>query len=281
MRQAWLMLREYLTWPYVAAGLFLQARGTPGDIIEERFAFGPAPEQYVLAVRPARLSATRPLVVFAHAGSWDHFSPSTFQAVGRWLARQGYATVLVGYRLVPGAVFPAQRDDIFDGLAAALRRPWFSDACNGSVIAIGQSSGGQLAALLALDEESRAARGLGDLRVAGLVSISGVLDFGLMGPSDPAILAYMDGSDGWDAADPAHFAHGARVPILCLHGSKDPFVHVEVSASFVLRANGAEGDHASLLTDAAGRHANLTRLLLGRSALTRPLLEWMDSLPLV
>lgn len=279
MRRSWSILREYLTWPYLAAGLFLRSQDTPGDLIEERFTFGPAPEQYVLVIRPVERSTTRPLIAFVHGGSWAHFSPVAFRAVGRWLARQGYATALLGYRLAPGAVFPAQREDVFEGLGATRRQPWFGSVCNGSVIAMGQSSGGELAALLALDEESRVRCGLSDLSIAGLVSISGVVDFGVMGPTNSVVATYMGGSVGWDAADPAHFAHGARVPILCLHGSRDPLVPVEVAASFVLRANGAEGDHASLLADARGRHGNLTWLLLGRSPLTRPLLDWMDGLP--
>jgi len=224
----------------------------------------------------------RPLVYFLHGGSWKYGSPESFRAIGRFFARHGYITALGGYRLVPDHHFPAQRDDVFAGIAAVMRGGWFTDACDGSVLLAGQSAGGHLAALAAFDEEAREAAGLGDLRIAGMLAVSGVLDFSVLCPERsvcPLIEQLMGGREGWERADPAHFVHGAAcIPTLCLHGSRDPLVPVEVAASFVLRANGTEGDHAVFMADPDAHHSDMTRLFFGTSPLTRTMLDWMGDL---
>ncbi|MBN1192991.1 MAG: alpha/beta hydrolase [Coriobacteriia bacterium] len=271
---------ERLSLPRIYAMLKAGGRGNVAGLIEKSISFGDHPAQHVLTVRPERSSTGRPLVYFVHGGSWRYGSPEDFRAVGRFFAREGYATALGGYRLVPEHRFPAQRDDVLDGIAAVRRQEWFSAACNGEVILVGQSAGGQLAALAAFDEESREARGLGDLAVAGLLAVSGVLDFEVLCPGNSDCLLIEDlmgGREGWDSADPARFVHGGRrIPILCLHGSRDPLVPVTVSTSFVMRANGSEGDHAVFIADPTGHHSDMTRVLIGSSPSTPRMLQWME-----
>lgn len=280
-RRSW-EIAERLSWPSVGLGLATRGSSPARGLIEESVVYGPDPTQHVLVVRSGHLSDVRPLVYFLHGGSWASGSPERFRAIGRFFAHYGYTAALGGYRLAPQHRFPAQRDDAFAGIAAITREGWFADACDGSVLLAGQSAGGHLAALAAFDEESREAAGLGDLRIAGLLAVSGVLDFSVLCPGQalcPIIERLMGGRDGWEHADPARFVHGAaRVPTLCLHGSRDPLVPVEVAASFVLRANGAEGDHAVFMADPDAHHADMTRLFFGSSPLTQQMLDWMGDL---
>ena len=261
------------------ARLTARGSGSASGLIEERISFGPDPAQHVLVVRSAHLTNARPLVYFIHGGSWKYGSPERFRAVGRFFAHYGYTTALGGYRLVPEHRFPAQRDDVFAGISAVMAEGWFAEACNGSVVLAGQSAGGHLAALAAFDEDSRAAAGLGGLEVAGMLAVSGVLDFAVLCPEGakcPLIEDLMGGREGWEHADPAFFVHGGpRIPVLCLHGSRDPLVPAEVAASFVLRANGSEGDHAVFMADPDAHHADMTRLFFGTSSLTVPMLDWL------
>lgn len=280
-RRSW-EIAERLSWPHVGLRLMSRGSGTAHGLIEERIEYGPDPAQHVLVVRSEHPTDARPLVYFIHGGSWKMGSPEMFRGVGRFFAHHGYTTALGGYRLVPQHLFPAQRDDVFAGIAAVMREDRFADACDGSVLLAGQSAGGHLAALAAFDEESRDAAGLGDLRIAGVLAISGVLDFSALCPRRelcPLIELLMGTREGWEHADPAHFVHGAaRIPTLCLHGSRDPLVPAEVAASFVLRANGTEGDHAVFMADPDAHHADMTRLFFGTSPLTQAMLDWMDDL---
>ncbi|MBN2847948.1 MAG: alpha/beta hydrolase [Coriobacteriia bacterium] len=277
--RAW-AIAERMSLPVVYAELKARATGHPAGIIEERIESGPDSAQHVLLVTPETRRPGDPLVFFIHGGSWRYGSPSLFRAVGRFFAAHGYTAALGGYRLVPGAHFPAQLHDSIDGLRAALAWRASAGHADGPVVIAGQSAGGHLAALTAFDERSRAARGLGDLNVSGLLAVSGVLDLDVLCPDRkmcPIVAALMDGYDGWEKADPSRLVHGAPdIPILCLHGSRDPLVPVEVAASFVLRANGTDGDHATFLADPDAHHADMTRLFFGASPLTRGLLEWLD-----
>jgi len=274
------MRAEKLSWPRMAVGLKIRAAGSSDDLHEHRIDFGDDPAQHVLVIRPASGSPERPIACFVHGGSWQRGDPETCLGVGRFFARHGYTALVVGYRLVPGAIFPAQRDDVLAGLSAGLEYVAAESGEGPTLLLVGQSAGAQLAALAALDTESRSAAGLADVAIAGLVAVSGPLDFDVMCPERsrcPLVEALMGGRDGWEAADPARFAHaGPPVPILCLHGSLDPLVSSEVAASFVMRANGAEGDHATFIADPTAHHADMTRLFFGTSPLTPVMLEWME-----
>ncbi|MDO8848766.1 MAG: alpha/beta hydrolase [Coriobacteriia bacterium] len=281
VRRSW-AIAERLSLPWLLAGLLSRGAGTAHGLIEETISFGDDPAQHVLVIRSEHLSAARPLVYFIHGGSWKYGDPELFRAVGRFFAHYGYTTALGGYRLVPRHLFPAQRDDVFAGISAVMQEGWFADACDGSVLLAGQSAGGHLAALAAFDEDSRADAGLGDLDIAGVLAVSGVLDFSVLCPAGSRcqlVENLMGGREGWEHADPAFYVHGSpRVPVLCLHGSRDPLVPVEVAASFVLRANGSEGDHAVFMADPDAHHSDMTRLFFGTSPLTGAMLDWMGDL---
>lgn len=280
-RRSW-EVAERLSWPRLLVGLRLRGGGRPDGLLEETLPWGSDPRQRVLMVRPARLepahSPAPALVCFMHGGGWRHGSPEDFRAIGRFFARAGYPTALLGYRLVPSARFPAQRDDVLAGIAAALEYG-AANGLPGRVLLAGQSAGAHLAALAAFDVESREAAGLGTLDIAGLLAVSGPLDFDVMCPhreACPLVEGLMGRPGGWAEADPARFAHGGpRIPTLCLHGSRDPLVPSEAAASFVMRANGSEGEHATFVADPRAHHSDMTRLFFGTSPLTGVMLDWL------
>jgi len=273
---------ERLSLPVIYAELKARgARPMPG-VAEERIDYGSDPAQHVLLLTPEARRSGDPLVYFIHGGSWRYGSPERFRAIGRFFARHGYIAALGGYRLVPGARYPAQLHDVLDGLRTALEWRASAGLQDGPVVVAGQSAGGHLAALAVFAEETRRDRGLGDVPIAGVLPISGVLDLDVLCPERrmcPLVSDLMGGEAGWERADPARYVHGGpRIPILCLHGSQDPLVPVEVAASFVLRANGAEGDHATFIADPRGHHADLTRIFWRETPLKRPMLEWLDDI---
>lgn len=277
--RAW-EIAERLSLPLLYAELRARGSGAASAFTEEMLSFGPSAEQHVLLVCPQNVGPGAPLVYFLHGGSWRHGSPGDFRAVGRFLARNGYVTALGGYRLLPDSVFPAQLHDAVDGTAEAVRHLKDTGRPPGAVVLAGQSAGAHLAALAAFDVETRRRRGLGDLPLSGVLAVSGVLDLEVLCPDRsacPLVRELMGGDDGWECADPARFVHGGpMIPVLALHGSRDPLVPVEVAASFVLRANGAEGDHAVFVADPRGHHSDLLRVFFGTSSLTPTMLAWLE-----
>jgi acetyl esterase len=90
-----------------------------------------------------------PVLVYFHGGGWVFGSVERNDAAGRDLAvRTGAAVVSVDYRLAPEHPFPAAADDAWTVVRDVFARPAFYQ-CDGSVAVIGDSAGGNLAAVAA------------------------------------------------------------------------------------------------------------------------------------
>ncbi len=136
--------------------------------------------------RPLGITGPSPPALYFHGGGWVVGSLDTHDAHARRLANYSGCTVIaVDYRLAPEHVFPAAYDD-----AIAVTR-WIAQSAGhigvvpGAIGVCGDSSGGNLAAAVAL-----AARGE-RLPVAVQVLVNPVLD---NRPARyPSYLAYADG----------------------------------------------------------------------------------------
>ncbi|MEU7893135.1 alpha/beta hydrolase [Nonomuraea sp. NPDC049152] len=92
---------------------------------------------------------TLPVVVYFHGGGWVFGSVRRNDALGRDLAvRTGAVVVSVDYRLAPEHAFPAAADDAWSVVRDIFARPAFYQS-NGRVAVIGDSAGGNLAAVAA------------------------------------------------------------------------------------------------------------------------------------
>ncbi len=91
-----------------------------------------------------------PIVFYVHGGGFRMLSKDTHWVMGLQYARAGYLTVVMNYRLVPNAPYPAALDDV----CAAYR--WLAEHAAGlggdptRVAIAGESAGGNLALALAL-----------------------------------------------------------------------------------------------------------------------------------
>lgn len=137
-----------------------------------------------------------PVLVYFHGGGWVFGSVKRNDALGRDLAiRTGAVVVSVDYRLAPEHPFPAAADDAWTVLRDIFARPAFYQS-NGSVAVLGDSAGGNLAAVAAWQ-----ARDAG-LRLAHQVLVYPVVDLAMDTPS------YAEFAKGYglDAEEMAWFA---------------------------------------------------------------------------
>lgn len=140
--------------------------------------------------------APLPVVVYFHGGGWVFGSVQRNDAAGRDLAlRTGAIVVSVDYRLAPEHPFPAAADDAWTVVRDIFARPAFYQS-NGSVAVLGDSAGGNLAAVAAWQ-----ARDAG-LRLAHQVLVYPVVDLAMDTPS------YAEFAKGYglDAGEMAWFA---------------------------------------------------------------------------
>jgi arylformamidase len=142
----------------------LRARG--GCQLDVRY--GPGP-RCLLDVFPAGDQA--PVLFFVHGGYWRALDKSYVSFVAEPFRDAGMSVVMPSYDLVPAV----RVDGIVEQIRMALA--WVvKTMAPKRVIVAGHSAGGQLAAMLALDQAARAERG----PIVGLAGISGAFDLRLL-----------------------------------------------------------------------------------------------------
>ncbi|POX36800.1 alpha/beta hydrolase [Streptomyces sp. Ru73] len=198
-----------------------------------------------------------PLVLFVHGGAWRRgrrddmglrtrdWEPGPFARI----AAAGLAVASADYRLSGEAVFPAPLDDLRTALRWLTLRSAELGVDTARTVVWGESAGGHLAALLALDPGPAAPA------PAGAVIWYGPSDLtaprGPFTPEDPrtpeALLlgaAPADCPERARDASPVARAHGGAPPFLLVHGDADTMVartHSEALAA-ALRAAGAQAE---------------------------------------
>jgi len=90
------------------------------------------------------------VIVYYHGGGWVLGTLDDYEAIGRNLAAQTQCTVLlVDYRLAPEHRFPTAVEDAYAALLWAAAHPELSDDADMPLIVVGDSAGGNLAAVVA------------------------------------------------------------------------------------------------------------------------------------
>ncbi len=196
-------------------------------------------ELYVPEAAPTS-DTGHPIVVFIHGGSWSFGQPEDYTFIARTLGDLGYATALVGYRLVPGGEFPAMLEDS----AASVR--WVTEnaaaygADTNAIILMGHSAGAYNALMTGLDRQWLGREGLADDTIKGVVSLAGPADFlPLDSDSTKAAFGHVE---PLETTQPITFARGDGPPLLLLHGSTDTTVYPRNSVNLNKAIHEAGGD---------------------------------------
>jgi len=228
-------IEEYLNLPF----LLLRAQWAnenQEEVTCTRVDFGSHPQQHVLICLPIHLDRwQRTAVYFLPGGGWRIGNPNLFRFIGYFFARLGYPTIIGGYRLAPAFKFPRQLEDACQGLDAGLKDMKCRGLSIEKVILGGQSTGAQLSSLLAYDRNESIRQYLSQGDIAGLLLISGPLNFHLCSERgiSKLITGYIDSQAAWEQADPIRHVKGDEdIPILCIHGQKDPLVNVQNAFTF-------------------------------------------------
>jgi acetyl esterase/lipase len=142
-------------------------------------AYGPLERQRFDLYRPPAAAPGRPapLVVFFHGGNWSSGGRADYRFAGEALAAQGFAVMVVDYRLYPEVRYPDFLQDCARAAGYALEHATEFDADPHRVFLYGHSAGAYNAAMLALDPRWLAAVGHAPGELAGWVGLAGPYDF--------------------------------------------------------------------------------------------------------
>lgn len=230
--------------------------------------FGSLPRQQLDVYAPGTQDQA-PVVVFWYGGSFERGNREKYRFVGAALAEAGLVAVLPDYRVYPEVRFPVFVEDA----AAAVR--WVRDNIKDyggdptRIFLMGHSAGAYLATLTALDRRYLQKAGAGDLRLRGVIALSGPH---VLTPNTDVLNRIF--AAPWRLVDwqPVHFASVAAPPMLLIHGASDTLVDPEHSSRLAeaLRLAGAS---AQLELIAGAGHAD-TVAAISRVARSRgPVLE--------
>lgn len=197
-------------------------------------------------------------VMLIHGGAWRSGNKSNFYALAQRLAAAGYAVVLPEFRLSPEAPYPAAMQDVNDAFVF-IRDHAAEYGIDPLRIAVGgESSGGQMAALLAYAGPSGlyAASPTMAANPVALIDIDGVLDF-----TTPLALRYENAAGDrsvaaqwlggswerrpgrWREASAANHVGSQAPPTLVISGEDDRFTSGREPVLAHLRANDIANRH--------------------------------------
>ncbi|MGJ7581651.1 alpha/beta hydrolase [Variovorax sp. RHLX14] len=203
-------------------------RLTPDNtyIAESGIAYGVEPRQKldIYQPLPARSAAVgqRPLIVFFYGGTWSSGDRGMYRFVGEALASQGAIVVIPDYRLSPQVTYPVFVQDSAKALKWGIDNAARLGADPRRVYAMGHSSGGYNAAMLALDPRWLGEVGASPKQLAGWIGLAGPYDFLPMG--DPDAQRAFNWPDTPRDSQPIHHVTAASPPALLMAASKDKLV---------------------------------------------------------
>ena len=138
--------------------------------------YGDAPRQTLDVYAPPTAKGA-PVVVFIHGGSWTGGSKDEYKFVGASLARAGYVTLVISYRLAPEHRYPEYIQD------AALAIRWARDHAArygggpNQLFVMGHSAGGFNALEVVMNARWLKAVSVPISSVRGVIGLAGPYDY--------------------------------------------------------------------------------------------------------
>jgi acetyl esterase/lipase len=256
--------------------------GMSGDALfeEERIAFGQHSNQYMIRIGPEEGVGDK-AILFYHGGGWQFGHPEMFRKYAYVLVREGYQVFMPSHRKIPLNNYNDIRQDICLALKIAAEWMHKRGGAPPQIVIGGMSSGGNLAALLALDPANLAAAGLEASQIAGLFLLAAPLDLDAMW-SSPSLLAFAGARSGerYRVANPINFLTGGSKPppMLIIHGENDAMVEVESARSFYERAQALFPDRAEWIELPQGSHLDVASWAYQDNFIRYSILHWLKGL---
>lgn len=236
---------------FSVARLFLHAMPERAEVTTETFARPGGVELKLDFHRAAGAGGAAPCLVVVHGGGWDGGERTQLAEWNhRWAAR-GWAVAAISYRLAPGHVWPAQREDTLAALAWLKAESARLGVDPARLVLLGRSAGGQIATAVGY--------GAADPAIVGVVAIYAPHDMQFawgVSREDDALNSvnlmkqYLGGPPDtperravYDSASGQLMVGAATPPTLLLHGRPDTLVWFRHSERLAARLREAGVPH--------------------------------------
>jgi acetyl esterase/lipase len=215
-----------------------------------------------------------PLIVAVHGGGWESGTRADALPFCRIVMTAGFACAAVEYRLAPAAQFPAPVDDVVAALSFLRTRAGQLKIIPDGFILAGESAGGHLALLSAIQS--------GGNGIAGVAVFSAPFDLVALAEVSrplnviPEQISQLLGIRQWtpeniarmEAASPTFLVNRKTPPILVIRGAEDRLVPASQSKAFCEKAT-ATGVSCRITTIPHAKHG-----LWGETEVDRFGVQW-------
>ncbi|WP_295163500.1 alpha/beta hydrolase [uncultured Brachyspira sp.] len=199
--------------------------------------------QYILYF-PAQIkdyeNAKKQIIIYIYGGGWREGSADLYRFVGRRFAKNGFHTILLGYRLSNKYKYPSQIEDVFSGFNKALSVLKEKLIDYSDIIVIGSSAGAHLGALLVYNKDMQKKYNTDNNIFKGYVSLGGPTDLNVCTNDIITQMLNQLFEDGYnrDLANPYYYIDGSeKTKVLCVHSKFDPICDVQNSINFSDKIN--------------------------------------------
>ncbi len=246
----------------------------------QRHRFGTHRKQYLLHCRPkAGLPIRSHAILYHHGGGWQFGKPEWFLNNAQAFTAQGYEVFMPSYRKIPFHSFWHIREDITLGLQKAMEILEMQGHTTKPFLLGGMSAGGNLAALLALDQKALQKAGIPPARIRGLLLFGAAFDLDEM-PMTPTIFWYAGkrGSPSYQQANPIKFwKPDFELPLFWVHGKRDGLVSYRNVSSFLDKLNAKQQARLTLISLENGTHLDAGRWSFEDNEVRKQLHQWLKT----
>ncbi|MCK5308476.1 MAG: alpha/beta hydrolase, partial [Zetaproteobacteria bacterium] len=188
--------------------------------------------------QPKGDTTPNPLVLIIHGGYWKSGDKAVHVQQGVEFAELGYTAASVNYRLSADHKFPANIEDIFDGIKYLTEHATEFNIDPKRIMTYGGSAGGHLSALIGLAANTKGRsynEGIHSNAIKGIITLYGMHDLTLhIQKEHPYTKQYIgqtfeEASAKYRDASPIYHVDRDDPPVLLIHGSIDGSVSVKNS----------------------------------------------------
>jgi acetyl esterase/lipase len=192
-------------------------------------------ERQVLDVYTRQDIPSKGVVVFVHGGYWDTGSKNDYPFLADSLTEEGFATVVVNYRLVPTVTFPSYVEDVALAVKWTVQNIAQYGGNADNMFLMGHSAGAHIAALVAYDERYLQNVGLSNYDLRGFIGFAGPYDFLPVDPNDVRAKAALGPEEGYADTQPINFVDSKDPPAFLAVPASDKVVNPNNTYNFARR----------------------------------------------
>ena len=269
------LLHELLRLPLFHYQMF---KNRPISIEYYHHSYGRDLKQYFLHFPPfEETTEKKQVIIFFHGGGWSLGSPEMFKLNAAFFAKRGYHVFMPSYRRIPFYGYPEIRADLNAGFLEIRKEMEEMGIENYKIILGGTSAGGNLAALLAYDQEGLKTLNTDSTIFSGILLFGAALDLSLMYPS-PVRWFYAGSATEPDfkKASPINYLQEEEtLPTLIVHGTKDGLVAFRSAEAFIKKLAKRQQENLTVQILEEGTHLDVGSWNFFDNDLRKLIVEWL------